>query len=289
MAGQGEKPIKISRLGDNAMPDEPFSPVKAYRDETFLNSRAARPLRILAEYLEPEERFRREQVRDTIVIFGSARIKSAATARQALKTAKDTGGDVATAEMAVKMSRYYEDARELAARLTTWSKGLDRDDKRFVICTGGGPGIMEAASRGASEAKGLNIGLNISLPFEQFSNPYVTRNLAFEFHYFFTRKFWFSYLAKAIIAMPGGFGTLDELFETLTLIQTQKIRKKVPIVLYGKEFWDRVVDFQALAEFGVIGAADLKLFHRSDSVDDAFEYLTQELAEHHLMDASPSM
>lgn len=271
------------------MTDDPIFPIKAYRDENFLNSRAARPLRILAEYMEPEERFRKEQVRDTIVIFGSARILSAENAQKALKSAKESGSDVEKAEKAVKMSRYYEDSRELAARLTTWSKGLDREDKRFVICTGGGPGIMEAASRGASEAKGQNVGLNISLPFEQYANPYITRSLAFEFHYFFTRKFWFAYLAKAIVAMPGGVGTLDELFETLTLIQTQKIRKKVPIVLYGKEFWDRVVDFDALVEFGTINAEDLKLFHRSDSVDDTFEYLTGELTEHHLSDPEPSM
>ena len=271
------------------MTDEPFFPKKAYADEEFLNSRAARPLRILAEYMEPEDRFRKEQVRDTIVIFGSARIPSAENAQKALISAQESGGDVAKAEKGLKMSRYYEDSRELAARLTTWSKGLGRDDKRFVICTGGGPGIMEAASRGASEAKGLNIGLNISLPFEQFANPYITRSLAFEFHYFFTRKFWFAYLAKAIIAMPGGVGTLDELFETLTLIQTKKIKKKVPIVLYGKEFWDRVVDFDALVDFGTITAEDLNLFHRSDSVDDTFEYITNELTEHHLSDPEPSM
>ena len=273
------------------MTDEPFHPVKAYRDEAFLNGRSARPLRILAEYMEPEERFREAQVRDTIVIFGSARIASAETAQNALATAKAAGAveDVAKAEKAVKMSRYYEETRELSARLTNWSKNLDRHDKRFVICTGGGPGIMEAASRGASEAKGLNIGLNISLPFEQFANPFVTRGLAFEFHYFFTRKFWFAYLSKAIIAMPGGVGTLDELFETMTLMQTGKIRKKGPIVLYGKEFWDRVVDFDALVEFGTINEADLKLFHRSDSVDDAFEYLTSELSAHHLSDPSPYM
>ncbi|MBT4491584.1 MAG: TIGR00730 family Rossman fold protein [Rhodospirillaceae bacterium] len=271
------------------MPDEPFHPVKAYRDEAFLNSREARPLRILAEYMEPEERFRQEQVRDTIVMFGSARIPSAEAAKKALKIAKDGGGDLAKAEKGMNMSRYYEEARELAHRLTTWSKSLDREHRRFVICTGGGPGIMEAASRGASEAKGLNIGLNISLKFEQFANPYVTRNLAFEFHYFFTRKFWFAYLAKAIIAMPGGVGTLDELFETLTLMQTGKIRKKVPIVLYGKEFWDRVVDFQALVDFGTINAEDLDLFYRADSVDDAFEYLTSELTAHHLSDLDPYM
>lgn len=271
------------------MNDQPFQPVKAYHDEEFLNSRGARPLRIMAEYMEPEERFRQAQVRDTIVVFGSARIKSAEVAQKALKKAKAEGGDAAKAQRAVDMSRYYEETRVLAGRLTEWSKGLDREDKRFVICTGGGPGIMEAASRGASEAKGLNIGLNISLPFEQFANPYVTRNLAFEFHYFFTRKFWFAYLTKAIIAMPGGVGTLDELFETLTLMQTDKIRKKLPIVLYGKEFWDRAVDFQALVDFGTIDAEDLNLFHRSDSVDDAFEYITSELKARHLSDPSPSM
>ena len=271
------------------MDDEPFHPVKAYRDEEFLSGRSARPLRILAEYMEPEERFREAHVRDTIVIFGSARIKSAEVAQNALKTAIAEGGDVTRAEKAVKMSLFYEESRELSSRLTKWSKSLDRVDKRFVICTGGGPGIMEAASRGASEAKGLNIGLNISLPFEQFANPYVTRNLAFEFHYFFTRKFWFAYLSKAIIAMPGGVGTLDELFETLTLMQTGKIRKKVPIVLYGKEYWDRVVDFDALVEFGTIDEEDLKLFHRADSVDEAFDYLTRELTENHLADPDPIM
>ena len=264
------------------MTDTPFHPVKAYRDESFINSHAARPLRILAEYMEPEERFRAEQVRDTIVIFGSARIPSAEKAAEDLQAAKNGNGDLVKAERDLKMSRFYEDSRELANRLTTWSKNLDREDKRFVICTGGGPGIMEAASRGASEAKGLNIGLNISLPFEQFSNPYITRSLAFEFHYFFTRKFWFAYLSKAIVVMPGGVGTLDELFETLTLMQTQKIRIKVPIVLYGKEFWDRVVDFDALVDFGTISADDLKLFYRSDSVDDTFQYLVAELTEHHL-------
>jgi len=286
MTKHGKRRVKI---GDMPMEDEPFYPTKAYRDEEFLNSRSARPLRILAEYMEPEERFREAQVRDTIVIFGSARIPSAETANAALKTAIAEGGDIAKAEKGVKMSRYYEDSRQLAARLTEWSKGLDREDKRFVICTGGGPGIMEAASRGASEAKGLNVGLNISLPFEQFANPYITRNLAFEFHYFFTRKFWFSYLAKAIVAMPGGVGTLDELFEILTLMQTGKIRKKVPIVLYGKEFWDRVVNFEALVDFGTISDDDLKLFRVIDSVDEAFDYLTQELTENHLADPEPYM
>ena len=271
------------------MKDKPFQPVKAYHDEEFLDSREARPLRILAEYMEPEDRFNRARVRDTIVVFGSARCQSAEDAQNALQKAKKKGGNLAEAEMAVKMSRYYEDTRVLSARLTQWSKSLDREDKRFVICTGGGPGIMEAASRGASEAKGMNIGLNISLPFEQFANPYITRSLAFEFHYFFTRKFWFAYLCKAIIAMPGGFGTMDELFETLTLLQTGKIRKKVPIILYGKEFWNRVLNFEAMVEFGTLAPEDLELFYLTDTVDDAFDYLTRELTEHHLPEPGPIM
>ena len=271
------------------MTEKPSSLVKAYRNEEFLSGRDGRPIRILAEYLEPAARFEEQSVSDTIVFFGSARLLPRDEAQDALNEARKAGGDVEAAEQLLDMSRYYESSRELAARLTHWSKELEDHRRRFLICTGGGPGIMEAASRGASEAKGLNIGLNISLKFEQFANPYVTRNLAFEFHYFFTRKFWFAYLAKAIIAMPGGVGTLDELFETLTLMQTGKIRKKVPIVLYGKEFWDRVVDFQALVDFGTINAEDLDLFYRADSVDDAFEYLTSELTAHHLSDLDPYM
>ena len=178
------------------------------------------------------------------------------------------------------MSRYYEDTRELAYRLTEWSKSLQDSDRRFVICTGGGPGIMEAANRGASEAKGGNIGLTISLPMEEEINPYVTQRLAFEFHYFFTRKFWFLYLAKAMVVMPGGFGTLDELFEALTLIQTEKIKKKLPIILYGREFWERAIDLNALVQFGTIRQEDLDLFQVTDSVDEAYEIITGQLKEY---------
>ncbi|HRK95669.1 MAG TPA: TIGR00730 family Rossman fold protein, partial [Rhodospirillales bacterium] len=181
-----------------------------------------------------------------------------------------------------RMARYYEDCRELARRLTEWSKGLEEKSRRFVVCTGGGPGIMEAANRGASEAKGLNIGLSISIPNEQCGNAYVTRNLGFEFHYFFMRKFWFVYLAKALVAFPGGFGTLDEVFEVLTLVQTGKLRKRLPIVLYGTAFWDAVLNLDALVEFGTISAKDLALFHRADSVDDAFAFITRELTENAL-------
>lgn len=257
-----------------------FRAVKAYKNEAFLGSPQARLLRILSEYVEPESRFRELKVRDTIVIFGSARIPSREAAEADLAKAEAEGGDLEKARKRLDMSKYYEATRELAARLTTWSKSLEGTDRRFVVCSGGGPGIMEAANRGASEARGDNIGLNISLPFEQNDNPYITRRLSFEFHYFFMRKFWFSYLAKAIIVMPGGFGTLDELFEILTLVQTLKIKKKMPIVVFGKEYWERVLQLQPMVEFGTISAEDLDLFHFTDSVDDAYEYLTDWLQKH---------
>ena len=264
------------------MTEPPFRPLKAYANELFLNSRDARPLRILAEYMEPEARFERLRIRDTIVFFGSARTLSREAAQAGLDAARAGGGDVDGAEMRLSQSRYYEDARELARRLTGWSKALEGTDQRFVVCTGGGPGIMEAANRGASDAKGLNVGLAISLPGEEYVNPYITPDLAFEFHYFFMRKFWFTYLAKAMVVMPGGFGTLDELFEVLTLIQTRKIRKRLPIVLYGAEYWDAVLDFDALARFGTIDPGDPDLFFRTDTVDESFDVITRELTEHAL-------
>ena len=262
------------------MHKHPPHPIRAYKNDAFIDGRDGRPLRILAEYLEPEARFERFQVRDTIVFFGSARILSRDAALAGLERAKEDGGDLSGAESRLHMSRYYEDARTLARRLTEWSKNLADGERRFVVCTGGGPGIMEAASRGASDAKGINIGLSISLPEEEFQNPYVTRELGFEFHYFFIRKFWFAYLAKAVIAMPGGFGTLDEFFELMTLIQTLKMKKRLPVVLYGGEFWDEVIDLKALVKYGTISASDLDLFYRTDSVDEAVEYVTGELAAH---------
>jgi uncharacterized protein (TIGR00730 family) len=256
-----------------------YRAVKAYENTAFLHSPDARALRILAEYLEPHARFRELQVKDTIVIFGSARIVSRSDAEERLEGAKALGGDVARAERDLDMSKYYEATRELAFRLTTWSKSLAGQERRFVVCSGGGPGIMEAANRGASEARGVNVGLNISLPFEQANNEYVTRRLAFDFHYFFMRKYWFAYLAKAIVVMPGGYGTLDELMETLTLVQTGKIKKRMPIVLFGASFWNQVIDFDKLVEFGTISPSDLDLFLRTDSVDEAFEYITGQLSE----------
>lgn len=261
------------------MTSNEYHPIRAYRNPEFMNSSDARPLRILSEYLEPLERFADMRIEDTILFFGSARILPRDEAERRLEAAKAGAGDLARAEADLRMSRYYEATRELSYRLTEWSKGLRGRQRRFVICSGGGPGIMEAANRGASEAKGENIGLGISLPHEQSVNPYVTRKLSFEFHYFFTRKFWFLYLAKALVIMPGGFGTLDELFEALTLIQTGKMRKRMPIILYGREFWDRVVDFHALVEFGTISRSDLDLFTVVDSVDEAFELITGQLEQ----------
>jgi len=259
------------------MADRKRKPLKAYANEAFLNSQDARALRILAEYLEPRSRFERHKVEDTIVFMGSARTPSREQAENALRKAESAGGDVGSPHMAIKMSAYYEAARDLAFRLTKWSKTLDPKSRRFVVCTGGGPGIMAAASRGASEARGMNVGLTISLPNEQFDNDYLTRELSVHFHYFFMRKFWFAYLAKAVIVFPGGFGTLDELFELLTLVQTRKMRKPLPIVLFGSDYWDHVINFDTLVRHGTIDARDVSLVHRTDSVDDAYHWIVRQL------------
>ncbi len=274
--------------------------VKAYSNPGFLNSKEARALRILAEYLEPKSRFEHHKVDDTIVFMGSARIKSREAAEAALAAAQASGGDpnaagnassvhLERAQMDLRMSAYYEAARELASRLTQWSKELDPKERRFVVCTGGGPGIMEAANRGAAEARGINVGLTISIPVEEFDNPYVTRELAFHFHYFFMRKFWFAYLAKAVIVFPGGFGTLDELFELLTLVQTRKMTKPMPIVLFGTEYWRDVIDFDALARYGTISPRDMELVYRTDSVDEAYDWIVLKLAEHALGQPGPML
>jgi hypothetical protein len=248
----------------------------------FLESRDARALRILSEYLEPLSRFHRQRVNDTIVFMGSARLLPRDKAEAAVAEAEKSGTDVEKARMALELSTYYEAARELAHRLTNWSKKIEKAEHRFVVCTGGGPGIMEAANRGASEAKGLNVGLTISIPNEEFDNPYVSRELDFHFHYFFMRKFWFVYLAKAVVLFPGGFGTLDEMFEILTLVQTRKMKRKLPIVLFGAKFWNDVINFDALVRYGTISAEDVNFFHRTDSIDEAFEILTKSLIENAL-------
>jgi uncharacterized protein (TIGR00730 family) len=251
-------------------------------NQRFLESRDARELRILAEYLQPLSRFRRHRINDTIVFMGSARLRSREDALAALASAEEAGEGVAAARTALELSAYYEAARTLAHRLTEWSKRIENDEHRFVVCTGGGPGIMEAANRGASEAKGVNIGLTISIPNEEFSNPYVSRELHFYFHYFFMRKFWFVYLAKAVILFPGGFGTLDELFEILTMVQTGKMRKRLPILLFGTQYWNDIINFDALVRYGMIGSDDARLFHRTDSVDEAYEIITRGLIDNAL-------
>jgi uncharacterized protein (TIGR00730 family) len=226
----------------------------AYKDEAFLDSEEARPLRILAEYLEPLQTFRREQIRDTIVFFGSARLSRDGP-----------------------LGRYYEEARELSRLITLWSKSLPTHTHRYIICTGGGGGIMEAANRGASEAGGRTIGLNIGLPHEQRPNPYVSRNLSFEFHYFFMRKLWFAHLARALVVFPGGFGTLDELTEILTLAQTGKLQRSIPVLIYGSAYWKEVINFEALVRHGTISPQDLKLFTYVDDPQSALQMLQQAL------------
>jgi uncharacterized protein (TIGR00730 family) len=265
------------------------TPEKAYKNLSFLNSPPARTIRILTEYEEPRQRFKALGVRDTIVFFGSARIRPRDAAERSLNEARarleahpDSPEAIAAvkhAEAIVGMSTYYEQARELSRRLTEWS--LYRDSEhRYTICTGGGPGIMEAANRGAADVEGArSIGLGISLPFEPGVNDWVSRDLAFEFHYFFMRKLWFVYLMKAMVVLPGGFGTLDELFESLTLIQTGKVKKDVPIVLFGTAYWDRVIGIEAMAELGMISAKDVNLVYRTDDVEDAFRYLVHRLEE----------
>ena len=239
--------MRRSRVPDKRIPMDEHGrgPVEAYKDPNFMESQDARTIRILAEYLEPARRFQQFNVSDTIVFFGSARILPREEAQRQLEAVRAAGADPEAAQSLLDMSRYYEECRELASRITQWSKGLGGKPRRFVVCTGGGPGIMEAANRGASEAKGINIGLSISIEQEEQNNPYVTRELSFEFHYFFMRKFWFVYLAKAIVIFPGGFGTLDEFFELMTLKQTRRVKKPIPIVLYGSQYWDRVLNLQA--------------------------------------------
>src|SRR5262245_45582529 len=263
----------------------------AYLYREFLESDEARPIRILSEYLEPLRRFKQQKIQDTIVFFGSARVDSRERAERALMTLRARGvknadkqyeQELQKSRKAVEWARYYEDARELARLLTTWSQSLPSENHRFVVTSGGGPGIMEAANRGAREAGGKTIGLNIRLPFEQGANPDITDGLHFEFHYFFMRKFWFAYLAKALVIFPGGFGTCDELFEILTLVQTAKLSKKIDVVLYGSEYWDEVLDFGPMVEWGAIIEQDVELFHYFDTPVDAFEHLRENLIKHHL-------
>src|ERR1035437_8525443 len=263
----------------------------ACENKKFLNSPDGRTLRILAECQEPLSRFRRERIQDTIVFFGSARFHSRSQAEETLQLLDKPGSAtlapeeeqqrIRRARADVQMARYYEDARKLAFLVTQWTKTINQPRHRVVITTGGGPGIMEAANRGASEAGGKTIGLNIHLPFEQMPNPYISPDLNFEFHYFFMRKLWFAYLSKALVVFPAGFGTFDELFELLTLVQTEKLAKRICIVVYGKDYWDRVINFQALVDAGTISPKDLELFHWANTPEEACEYLRKDLSTDH--------
>ena len=258
----------------------------AYENEAFLSSPDGRILRILSEYQEPLARFRREQIQDTVVFFGSARFASRKVTEKNL-AALDSGKAGAAlgrkqALAAVDMAKYYEEARRLAFLLSQWSIQIPARRRRFVVTTGGGPGIMEAANLGAKEAGAKTIGLNIHLPFEQNPNPHITPSLNFEFHYFFMRKFWFAYLAKGLVIFPGGFGTLDELFEILTLAQTQKLAKKILVAIYGRKYWNHVLNFQAMVDSGTIAPEDLELFKFVDSPEEGFEFLRDGLTKYHL-------
>ncbi|GIK20843.1 MAG: TIGR00730 family Rossman fold protein [Ignavibacteriota bacterium] len=271
--------------------------LKAYQNSDFLSSADGRTLRLIAEYLEPQARFKKHKIMDTIVFFGSARLKSKKEALADFNKIKNANPkstpnfakELRKAQHSLEMSRYYEDAVELSKRLTEWSMNLETNANRFIVCTGGGPGIMEAANKGAKKAGGYSVGLNISIPFEQFVNRYVTKELSFEFHYFFMRKFWFAYLSKAFIVFPGGFGTFDELFEILTLVQTEKIRKKLAVVIYDEKYWKSVVNFNALIENGLINEADLKLFHFCNDIDTAFKIVREHLEKNFLKEKEPAV
>jgi len=291
--------------GNGAPPPLQRAPL-AYENSGFLNSADGRLIRIVSEFLEPLARFRREQIQDTVVFFGSARFRGREEADHDLELLENTGStqpapseeqpakapEIAAgkatelqrkrAVAGVEMARYYEDARRLAQLLTQWAKTIPSRKHRFVVTSGGGPGIMEAANRGAYEAGGKTIGMNILLPFEQRPNPYITPSLNFEFHYFFMRKLWFAYLSKALVVFPGGFGTLDEMFEILTLTQTQKLTKKITVLIYGPEYWKKVFNLEALVDTGAISPKDIELFQYADSPEQAFELLKKGLTEHHL-------
>jgi uncharacterized protein (TIGR00730 family) len=272
-------------------------PTKAYQDLDFLNSSDGRTVRLITEYLQPKSKFKQHKVMDTIVFFGSARLKARKDALKDYNKIKSSNpqqtenfaSKLRQAQHYLNMSKYYEDAVELSKRLTEWSLNLETSANRFIVCTGGGPGIMEAANKGAKKAGGYSVGLNISIPFEQYVNKYVTPDLSFEFHYFFMRKFWFAYLSKALIVFPGGFGTMDELFEILTLVQTEKIRKKLAVVMYDKKYWNSILNFEGLVENGMINQADLNLFTLCDTIDDAYNVIVKHLKKYYTKEKEPDV
>ena len=272
-------------------------PSKAYEDSDFLYSSDGRSVRILTEFLQPRSKFRKHKIMDTIVFFGSARLVSKRDALKEYnkikslnpKSTENFTGRLREAQRLVNMSHYYEDAVELSRRLTEWSMNLETMANRFIICTGGGPGIMEAANKGAKKAGGYSIGLNISIPYEQFINKYVTPDLSFEFHYFFMRKFWFAYLSKAFVIFPGGFGTMDELFEVVTLIQTAKMKKKLAMVIYDENYWRKIINFNGLVEQGMISKSDVNLFSMCSNIDDAYNIIVKHLNKYYTKQKEPEV
>jgi uncharacterized protein (TIGR00730 family) len=302
----GNPAVPIVSIAANDAPPPLKSAPLAYENTDFLNSADGRLIRIVSEFCEPLARFRREEIQDTVVFFGSARFRGREEANHELELLENTGStrpapsheqparvpeiaagkasdlQLKRAEAAVKMARYYEDARKLSGMLTRWASKIPSRRHRFVVTSGGGPGIMEAANRGAYEAGGKTIGMNIRLPFEQHPNPYITPALNFEFHYFFMRKLWFAYLSKALVVFPGGFGTLDEMFEILTLAQTHKLAKQITVVVYGSEYWKKVFNLDVLVDTGAISPKDIELFQFADTPEQAFELLRRGLTENYL-------
>jgi len=304
--GRDQEVMPVAVIPGNGAPPPLDAAPLAYENSSFLNSDDGRLIRIISEYVEPLARFRREQIQDTVVFFGSARFRGREEAGHELELLENTGStqpapsheqpakapeiasgsatdlQIKRAVAAAEMARYYEDARRLSGLLTRWAKTIPSRRARFVVTSGGGPGIMEAANRGAHEAGGKTIGMNIRLPFEQNPNPYITPALNFEFHYFFMRKLWFAYLAKALVVFPGGFGTLDEMFEILTLAQTHKLGNKITVVVYGSEYWKKVFNLDVLVDTGAISPKDIELFQFADTPEQAFELLRAGLTENYL-------
>ncbi len=269
-------------------------PEKAYKNLEFLNSPDARPIRILSEFIEPNVRLQKFKIHSTVVFFGSARVRPHETAKKELKEiAADYESDptpekerlLSAARLRLRLSKYYEEATELARLITEWAKIPNSRRQKLYVCTGGGPGIMEAANKGAALAKGKSMGLNISLPHEQEPNPYISEELMFEFHYFFMRKFWLVYMAKALVIFPGGFGTLDEMTEVLTLLQTKKIHRPLPIIIFGQDYWKEIIDVEAMARWGTIAYEDLKMFQFVNTAEEAFKILKPYLES---LDLKPS-
>jgi uncharacterized protein (TIGR00730 family) len=287
----GERPMAVRQVKLKPM----HAPLAPHKDPAFLESTAARPIRILAEYLQPLVQLKKEGIADTIVMFGSARIESRESALARLGKLKNKAAlarvkaereerreTLRDARSALEMSRYYEQARELSRRITEWAMTLGTRPRRFVICSGGGPGIMEAANRGAMEAGGKSIGLSIELPHEQFANPYISPELSLNFHYFFMRKLWFAQIAKALVVFPGGFGTMDELWEMMTLLQTGKLPKNNLIIIYGRKYWDEVLNLRAMVRWGMISHSEFKMLQFADNVDEAFDRIRSGLEKYHM-------